>query len=154
MILALDIEGTLVKSYDEPVPRPGLRGFLDWAGQAFDRIVIFTALNREAAKHVLQGLVDTGQVPEWILSCDYYRAAPKPGDIDDDEDEIFCKDLLAVHDDLERIFLVDDHRGYVLADQRQCWIEIRRFTGAPDAELARVREELEARLKAGPENRA
>lgn len=48
------------------------------------------------------------------------------------------------------VVLVDDDGGWVRPDQRDAWIPVAPWDGGPDAELARIRAELERRAGANP----
>ena len=62
-VLALDLEGTLIATTYNPVPRPGLRRFLTYACSNFERVALFTAASRESAMEALQDCVRCGAVP-------------------------------------------------------------------------------------------
>lgn len=151
--LALDLEATLIISAHWPWSRPGLREFLDWAGETFERIVIFTAVEETLFKNVADFLISRGEAPPWFGSIDHFRATEFPDEEwCDKSPEIMCKDLKQVCGDIERVVLVDDHEGYVIPSQKHRWVKICPFDGDPkDRELTRVREELTLRLRLGEE---
>ena len=44
IVIALDLEGTLISNAVSQFPRPGLYSFLEYCQENFSRIVIFTAV--------------------------------------------------------------------------------------------------------------
>jgi hypothetical protein len=138
VILALDLEGTLVSNAVSVFARPGLRAFLGWAGQAFDAVVLFTSVSSARARAVAAVLAGAGSAPEWFADVAVV-AWPH-------------KDLSFVGDP-RVVLLVDDQAAYVTSDQCDRWVPVRPWA-APypddDRELARLRAELERRPAAGP----
>lgn len=132
--LALDLEGTLISNAVSQSPRPGVYHFLDQVSSYFPRIVIFTSVREEIFRSIARGLVSTGDVPDWFAGLEYVKW------------EGPTKDLRFIeHSSIDEVLLVDDYEGYVLEDQRQHWIAIKRW-GSPysddDQELIRVLQEL------------
>jgi hypothetical protein len=52
-VLALDLERTLVDNALIAQPRPGLREFLAFCGERFERVAIFTTVEEADARDVL-----------------------------------------------------------------------------------------------------
>lgn len=141
MHLALDLEGTLIESVYDPKPRPGLREFLDWAGELFgpENICLFTAVPFSAWLPVSDHLVESGAAPAWFATIRYLQAEPPAGQ----EGLAPVKDLTRVHGDIEQVIVVDDFEEYILPDQRHRWIWIDERFGDDDSEFQRVRAEIE-----------
>ncbi|ABC30146.1 hypothetical protein HCH_03396 [Hahella chejuensis KCTC 2396] len=70
-VLALDLEGTLISNAMSQIPRPNLHPFLTNCKQAFQRIVIFTAINEERFRKIAILLSDEGVAPEWFKDIEY-----------------------------------------------------------------------------------
>jgi len=66
MILALDLEGTLISSAMVCWARPGLLDFLEWAKTRFPKIVIFTAVPEDIARRIPADLAELGEMPAWF----------------------------------------------------------------------------------------
>lgn len=135
MILALDLEGTLVSNAMSQIPRPGLYRFLDLCNEHFPRVVLFTAVRRPLALEVVKRLVEDGFAPPWFANIEYI-------------------DWSGPYKDLTRFvgegcLLVDDLEGYVAPGQQGSWLRIQNFESpypSDDVELQRVWAELEARI--------
>jgi hypothetical protein len=143
LTLALDIEGTLVVSAGWPWSRPGLRDFLEWARDAFERLVFFTTVPPDQARQVMEFLVSRSEAPAWVLDLEVWNpeilAVPWGEPVEQ-------KDLARLGDPA-KAFLVDDYPPYAVPSQRDRLVLIGNFDGDPkDRELARVREELERRI--------
>jgi len=134
-ILAIDVEGTIIKDSLDPLPRPGLLEFLTWASEQH-RLVIFSTLPEKKFREIAAALVAHGAAPEWFPRLEYFRKTPADS----------FKDLTRVGDPL-RVWLIDDYEGYVDPAQRKRWIRIETYfdQGDQDEELARVRRDLEIR---------
>ena len=131
MILALDLEGTLISNAVSQFPRPGLRDFLDFCLGAFERVVIYTAVDEGRTRRILALLAAEGHGPPELAELEIVRWSGKQ------------KDLSFVSEDWRQVLLVDDREDYVVPSQRSQWIPIFEFTGrASDGELPRVASEL------------
>jgi hypothetical protein len=136
--LALDIEGTIIDSFDSRRPRPGLADFLAFCLACFDRLFVYTMLRRAEAAKVFAELVAAGIAPETFLHCyeyvDWDRASEGP-----------YKDLRRCRVPLAEIALVDDSPAVVSEDQAHRWIQVPEFQDAVrgDRALAIARSELE-----------
>ena len=132
-ILALDMERTLIDNAMNSCPRPGLRDFLMFCHERFERVALFTSVETPDARDVLEGLVRTGHVPVAFLN------------------RLEFIEWTGGHKALEfvpnatpnEVLLIDDDAGWVRADQRDRWIPIAAWDSGPDRELTRVRTVLE-----------
>ncbi|MEL6547304.1 MAG: NIF family HAD-type phosphatase [Myxococcota bacterium] len=139
MILALDLEGTLITNAVSQFPRPGLREFLEFAQTSFERVVIYTAVSENRTRPIIEQLYSEGVIPDsfatdWIY-VDWSGAK---------------KDLrLIPHCEPENVLLVDDQETYILETQLSQWIPIVEYAvpDSEDQELFRVRRLLEERLR-------
>lgn len=135
-VLALDLERTLIDDALHARPRPGLRGFLEFCHERFERVALFTTVEVTDARDALDGLARAGHLPlrfldrlEYVAWCGQYKdlsfiPSAAPGEV----------------------LLVDDDAGWVRPDQRDQWIPIAAWDGGADSELLRVRSVLESRL--------
>ncbi len=146
MILALDLEGTLITGvgdYDF-TPRPGLRDFLERAARRYE-VVVFTSVWEFVARRVVEQLARDGHAPEWFARVRIFNPPY------DEEERPGKKNLRAVGP-AGAVILVDDDPGFVLEDQVEEWIRIEPWWGKPgqegDWELERVRIEIEERWTA------
>lgn len=134
-VLALDLEGTLISNAMSQIARPGLRKFLDFCGEAFPRVVIYTSIPENHVRRKARILVNQGSAPEWFVDVEYIEWDGK------------IKDLRFIPGaEPEEIILIDDHEAYIHPRQRQQWIKIQPFeTPYPvdDRELFRIRLVLE-----------
>ena len=71
MVIALDLEGTLISNAVSQIPRPGLWSFLEGCRSLAARVVIFTAVSEERFRAIAGVLVEDGFAPEWFASIDY-----------------------------------------------------------------------------------
>ena len=134
-VLALDLEGTLVSNAMSQIARPGLRDFLEFCGDAFPRLVIYTRISEDRFRQIAHMLVNEGSAPGWFAALEYIEWDGK------------IKDLRQIPNaDPARTVIVDDYEAYIHPRQRQLWLAIRPFH-APypedDRELLRIRRILE-----------
>ena len=135
MVIALDLEGTLISNAVSQIPRPGLWQFLEGCRGLAVRVVIFTAVSEERFRSIAERLVEDGLAPRWFSGIDFVRWSGRYKDLTPLIREHGCTALL-----------VDDHADYVHPDQHQHWIPITAFDPQrPDAELAAVLTELQKR---------
>ena len=131
-LLALDLEGTLISNGMSVFPRPGIHAFLELCAAHSHRLVSFTSLSPERARHIAHVLASHNEAPAWFA------------DLDVIEWEGPHKDLRLAHPTcLERAYRLDDYEGYVHPDQRAQWIPVRCFEppySANDDELQRLGE--------------
>ena len=141
MVIALDLEGTLISNAVSQIPRPGLWTFLDGCRSLATRVVVFTAVSEDRFRAIAERLVADGLAPPWFSGVDYVRWSGRYKDLTPLMHEHGCP-----------VLLVDDHAGYIHPDQQQHWIPITPFDPQrPDTELATVLTELQQRA-AAPRN--
>lgn len=138
LVLALDLEGTLISNAVSCFPRPGLRAFLDFCRDHFHRVVLFTTVPELRGRPILDMLIAEGAAPPWLRHISFVSWSGA------------IKDLRFIDGaQADGVILVDDYEGYVHAEQRAQWVPILTF-GTPypdtDDELMRVTEELRTRL--------
>ena len=144
-VLALDIERTLIDDALSGRPRPGLREFLAFCHERFDRVAVFTTIEEADAREVLADLAARGFVPPALFARLEYV-----GWLGEYKDLAFVPGVPPAE-----VRLVDDDGGWVRPDQRGQWVPVAPWDGGPDAELVRVRAVLEGWLsgsapEAGP----
>jgi len=129
-VLALDLEGTLIASASNPIPRPGLYEFLQWCKSRFKRIVIYTSVEEDKFRSTANKLVENKYVPPWFKDVDYI------------EWDFMIKDLYNIEGITpEQAIIVDDAEIFIYNNQKSQWIEIKPFDypyPADDQELSRV----------------
>lgn len=130
-VLALDLERTLIDDARSGRPRPELFEFTSFCAERFERIVLFTTVEREDAFEVLESL-KSHLADGFLERIEYVEWTGE------------YKDLAFVPDAKpEEVRLVDDDEGWIRPDQRPFWIPIIGWDGGDDAELSRVRAALE-----------
>jgi uncharacterized membrane protein YheB (UPF0754 family) len=142
MILALDLEHTLISSAVTCFIRPHLNDFLDWSIENFDEVVLFTTVSSEHVKNIQNKLFKMGDTNKTFQEL---RCIEWP--------RIGLKDLSFVSANWQNVMMVDDlPEAYSIEAQRPQWVEIRPFDPRfPDAELLTVKNELINRLGLGGE---
>ncbi len=141
LVLALDLEATLISDVFSQIPRPGLRSFLDFCYSHFPRIVIFTGASEVYFRKVANKLVATGEAPSWFPLLEY---------INWDRE---VKDLRFIPNAaVENIILVDDYFPYIHPEQTANWIEVLPFDedSGDDQELVKVQALLSWKLSDSP----
>ncbi|MFQ5571157.1 MAG: NIF family HAD-type phosphatase [Rhodothermales bacterium] len=133
-VLALDLEGTIISGADGVFPRPGLYDFLQWSGEMFERIVLFTCVSEEHVKDIARQLVEEQAAPEWFrdVECVAWEGTYK--------DLTFVKDAAP-----GEILLVDDKRIFISPQQKEQWVPVPRYLppySDEDDELDRLRDRL------------
>lgn len=116
MIIALDIDGTLVSNAVSQIPRPGLRTFLEACADLATEVVIFTSVPETRFRQMAEDLVSRGEAPEWFplttfvrWQGPYKRISFIPGADDDSA------------------ILVDDMEPHVHPNDRAHWIAVPPF---------------------------
>lgn len=140
-IVALDLEGTLISNAVTQFPRPGLRAFVEFCLDHFERVVVMTAVSETRARAILDLLLSEGQLPpEFADRWEWVEWHGKH------------KDLRFVrHSRWRDVLLVDDRVEYVAPGQRSQWVRVREFFDPrvdDEGELERVAKELAARIAA------
>jgi hypothetical protein len=139
LVLALNLERTLIDNSLSGRPRPGLLAFLTFCQERFGRIAVFTTVEEGDAREVLEELDRAGHLPPGLLDRLEYVAWSGA-----------YKDLAFIADAApDEGLLVDDDAGWVRPDQRDRWIPIAAWDGGGDAELPRIRSVLEGWLARG-----
>ena len=141
--LALDLEGTLILNAGNPIPRPGLREFLEFCRSRFPRILIYSAVDSDTFRSLALALTVDGHAPVWfgeLEHClwDYHTAR--------------YKDLRAIPGgSVDRTGIIDDTPQAIHPDQMENWIPIQPFESVDpetDSELTRLTSVLD-RLAVG-----
>jgi hypothetical protein len=140
-VLALDLERTLLSDALHREPRPGLYDFLLFCCDRFERVVLFTSVNKPQALAALQECANQGHVPQEFMDRLEYV-----------EWEGMYKDLRFVPNaTTSEVLIVDDDGGWIRADQQQQWIGIAEYdpylVKGEDQEFVRVRRVLEERIQ-------
>ncbi len=139
MIIALDLEGTLISNAMSQFPRPGLYGFLEFCRNNFQRVVLFTAVSESRTKNIVQILVESGDAPSWFAE-----------DLEYIKWEGIYKDLRFIGNaEPNEILLVDDQEAYIHPEQIECWIRVPEFEppySESDDALSKLEELLTLRL--------
>jgi hypothetical protein len=134
-VLALDLEGTLIASASNPIPRPGLYEFLEWCKSRFKRIVIYTCVEEKKFRFLAGELVKNKFVPSWFEYIDYI------------EWDLMIKDLYNIDGITpKQAIIIDDAEIFIYDDQKSQWIEIKPFEfpyPSDDSEFSRVSNIIE-----------
>jgi len=118
--ISLDIEGTLVRSFSDPRARPGLRDFLSFVLERFDRVFVYTMLDEGEAAQVFASLAAAGELPDDFLGRYEYVHWPRG-------EGGALKDLRRCRLPLGDNALVDDTEAVVPEDQRHRWVPVPDF---------------------------
>lgn len=141
IVIALDLEGTLISNAVSQIPRPGLLAFLARCRYLSPRVVIFTAVNESRFREIAALLVRERASPDWFADIEYVTWHGK------------TKDLSFVADAaLDEILLVDDIEAYIHPGQEAQWLRVAPFDypyDANDKGLEKVLFALEERLACG-----
>lgn len=116
VVLALDLEGTLISNAMSQIPRPGLYDFLEQVKGLFSRIVMFTTVSEEKFREIAVLLASEGFVPDWFKSIEYVHWHGKTKDL------AFISGVNA-----DQSLLVDDFEIYVHPGQEDRWVKIKFF---------------------------
>ncbi len=139
MLIALDLEGTLVSNAMSIFPRPGLHTFLTRCLEHGERVVVFTAVSTPRARSIVELLANEGTAPSWF------------GQVAIVEWSGPYKDLrFAGIEDPTTGLLVDDLESYILPEQKAQWISIEPYVSPysdQDRELEVTWAKIAARLR-------
>jgi hypothetical protein len=138
LVIALDLEGTLISNAISQFPRPGLYKFLEFCESNFSRIVLFTSVPKNRCQSIALYLVESGNAPLWFEFIEYVNWHGQYKDIQ------FIDRISS-----ERVLLVDDQEVYIHPQQKQNWILVKEFEPPytqDDRELDRLIEVLRSRL--------
>lgn len=141
--LALDLEGTIISDAFSCFARPGAREFLDWCGQAFERVVIYTAVPEFYVRQVVDILIEDGEAPDWLAKAEIFHPVDQVGQ----DQKVKNLDVLGPEG---TAVLVDDFEDYILESQKAWWVKVLQFTAhdgcESDRELELVKDELQRRF--------
>lgn len=153
-VLALDLESTLITNVIHKRARPGLKDFLQFCLDSFEKVIIYSGAGPESVQLALAELGGAGLIPDDFLA----------------RTEIFTvegwyKNLNVIKGyDLEEILIVDDYEDYIQPDQKSQWIPIQPYHRShdedrwieskahapdpddPDSELQRIQKILKERI--------
>lgn len=136
MVVALDLEATLIDNAIQGNPRPGLYAFIEFCQEHFRRVALFTTVEESAAREVLYRLADIAAIPDSFTLVEYIHWDGQYKDLR------FAKDAV-VND----VLFVDDDESWVHPEQIDQWVKIEPWNGASnDRELSRVCQALKQRL--------
>jgi len=118
LVIALDLEGTLISHASTLIPRPGLREFLDFCRDHFNRVVILSFVDADKGRAILHTLADSGHMPEWVRTIEYFQAqGGRPG----------AKDLRQLGVEPDHALLVDDQPQVMPREQLHRLIKVKEF---------------------------
>lgn len=138
-VLALDLEATLISNASSQIPRPGLYSFLEFCEERFERLLLFTCVEKEDAWPMLRELSREDQIPRSLLRrLEYVHWTGRYKDLN------FILDCQP-----QQVRLVDDDEYWIKPEQLKRWIPITPWHGTDqhDGELLRVRRLLEDWLR-------
>ncbi|WP_297807365.1 NIF family HAD-type phosphatase [uncultured Methylophaga sp.] len=117
LILALDLEGVLITNAISQFPRPGLRQFLTQCEEVFghENICIFTKVPERRFRVIASTLVKENNAPRWFENIRYIDWVGEH------------KDLRFVHDDIEKVIIVDDYPPYIKQTQKHRLIQTQEY---------------------------
>ena len=136
MMIALDLEASLIDNAISGMPRPGLHMFIEFCIENFDRIALLTTVDEPDARDVLYSLADSGAIPEEFTTVEYIHWQGQYKDLG------CAKDIST-----DEILFVDDDENWIHPDQTNQWIAIKPWHGdTEDKELSRIQHALRERL--------
>jgi len=118
--VALDIEGTLVTSYQEGAPRPGLADFLDFCLRSFTRVFLYTLVPPAEVRQLLARLVAAGTLAREVTARLELVDWPRGEDGS-------LKDLRRCGLPVESCAIVDDAEPWIPEDQAHRWIPVAEY---------------------------
>ena len=136
MMIALDLEASLIDNAISGMPRPGLHMFIEFCIENFDRIALLTTVDEPDARDVLYSLADSDAIPEEFTTVEYIHWQGQYKDLG------CAKDIST-----DEILFVDDDENWIHPDQTNQWIAIKPWHGdTEDKELSRIQHALRERL--------
>lgn len=136
IIVALDLEGTLISNAVSQFSRPGLYSFLEYCHDNFCRVVIFTAVNELKFRQIAKTLVEHKKAPSFFASLEYINWSGK------------YKDLKFIQNKQDyKIVLIDDRKEYIKPEQKLNWIYIPEYEypySKNDSELEKIKKKLDS----------
>jgi hypothetical protein len=141
--VTLDVEGTLVTNGVEKQPRPHLAEFLRFCLETFDRVFVYTLLNRDRAAAVFDFLAEREVIPaEFTIRYEYVEWPRGRGGA--------VKDLRRCRFPIVKNLIVDDMESMIPEDQHHRWIRVPDYYRASNVDrgLLLVQEKIAHRLGA------
>ena len=136
MMIALDLEASLIDNAISGIPRPGLYSFIEFCMENFERVALLTTVDEPDARQVLYTLADSGAIPDEFTAAEYIHWKGEYKDLR-------CAENIAPED----IIFVDDDASWIHPDQTEQWIAIESWmAGDDDRELFRVRQAISKRI--------
>lgn len=137
MILALDLEYTLISSAVSCFVRPHLNDFLEWSYEAFEKVYLYTTVPEHRVVEIQRNLFELKEVNHIFLELESV-SWPRKG----------LKDLTYVHPQWNKVIMVDDLPDcYAVPHQRDQWVKIEPFDPEiPDIALTKLIGKLETKL--------
>jgi hypothetical protein len=138
MVLALDLEGTLISNAVSQIPRPDLFYFLCECKQLFLRIVMFTTVPEPRFRDIATLLVQESLAPNWFSRIEYVHWHGATKDV-----------RFVPNADALQVLLVDDFERYVHPGQESQWLQIEEFAypySTMDRGLVAILAQLRARV--------
>lgn len=137
MIIALDLEGTLISNAVSRIPRDGLSSFLEGCRE-LGRVVVFTSVPESLFRSIAAELADRGEVPTWFEALEYVRWSGQHKRVG-----------LIPGADNDLALLVDDMPVVVHPDDQAAWIRCEPFEPPyhPDRGLDAVLTQLRTRAR-------
>jgi hypothetical protein len=134
IIVALDLEATLISNAVSQFPRPGLYSFLESCHNNFFRIVIFTTVKEFQFRKIAKILAESQKVPDWFPDLEYVNWHGK------------YKDLSFIpNKKRDRVILIDDMEEYIKPEQKNSWFYIPGYHYPypdDDSELKQIKDKL------------
>lgn len=136
IILALDVDGTLIRNVIEPVPRPFLGVFLEALPMITERVCIYSAADPSYVERAFLHLVGKKRAPQTLLTYPRVRWERAGHKRMRRASELFSGNPADV-------VLVDDLEQFIHPSERSQWEPIAPFVDDPgDAELLRILRRL------------
>jgi len=136
--IALDLEGTLISNAVSQFPRPGLRDFLVYCSEKFNRVCVYTAVRDAVATPIIKTMVNENNAPDWMLDAELIQW------------DRSVKDLANIPNSaILDCLIVDDNPDYIVESQISQWIQIEKYSSPypdSDRELERIQAVIEKRF--------
>ena len=136
MMIALDLEASLIDNAIMGNPRPGLYAFIEFCFDKFERVALLTTVEETDARNVLYALADSGAVPEEFVNAEYIHWQGEFKNLE-----------FATNVEPHEILFLDDDAGWDQPDQTDRWIQIAPWSSGDDTELDRVTQEILKRIE-------
>ena len=136
MMIALDLEASLIDNAISGIPRPGLYSFIEFCIENFERVALLTTVDESDARQVLYSLADAGAIPDEFTAAEYIHWQGEYKDLR-------CANNISPDD----IIFVDDDASWIHPEQTDQWIAIEPWmAGDDDKELSRVQQAISKRI--------